>query len=37
MSTEAEEAPELRGISVTVTPYLALPLTQHTYLGSFML
>lgn len=37
MSTEAKEAPELRCISVTVAPYLAFPLAQHTYHGSFIL
>ena len=30
MSIDDKEAPELRCISVTVTPYLSLPLTHNT-------
>lgn len=37
MSTEAKEAPELRCFSVPVTPYSALPVTQPTYIGTFLL
>lgn len=31
MSTDDKEAPELRCISVTVTPYVSLPLTHNTH------